>query len=589
MSVEKGVVMKADKKDIGGIFPRNKLLDVPFYQRAYVWGREEWERLLEDLTYMCEREEEYFLGSIILKDSVIEGSNPENFAGRFIIVDGQQRLTTLLILMKVLSLKTSDSRDFNDYFMKRDESSKDPSAQICALRHNHKDGPEFDRIVHLKSLEEIDGDSGIIGAYNFFRESLDDELVDILQIRKLVKYMNFIAVILDADEDEQQIFDTINSLGVKLTTAELLKNYFFNRDNKDQFVSHWESIFEKDEETRKYWDQELVTGRLRRSLIDIFFDSLLQILSESKEFKVSDQDKKSYEKVEKLFHSYRHFIDKYLNKDKARILGEIKTYAKHFADIFDPSACQQAIGKEPGMDRMNVLVFGLKSSTIIPYVLYLRKETDSASTFNEMLGLIESYLMRRLISRESTQNYNRYFGYFIRAEITTPDGLKQRFEANDESTTTLPGIQEIERQFSHETRYTNLHSKVILYLLEAGIRDAGVSTTLLGFDAYSLEHLMPKKWEDKWPPNPGYTEDNRNELIKTIGNHAIITQKLNSSISNSSWKTKLDGKGRYVGLHESASGLLTMKDVLSTDDWTEAAITTRAKTLAEKAKTLWNF
>ncbi len=581
--------MKADKKDIGGIFPRNKLLDVPFYQRAYVWGQEEWERLLEDLTYMCEREEEYFLGSIILKDTVIEGSNPENFAGRFIIVDGQQRLTTILILMKVLSLKTSDSRDFNDYFMKRDESSKDSSEQICALRHNHKDGPDFDRIVHLKSLEEIDGDSGIIEAYNFFKKSLDDELVDILQVRKLVKYMNFIAVILDADEDEQQIFDTINSLGVKLTTAELLKNYFFNRDDREQFVTHWESIFEKDDETRKYWDHELVTGRLRRSLIDIFFDSLLQILSESKEFKVSDQDKKSYEKVEKLFHSYRHFIDKYLNKDKARILREIKTYATHFADIFDPSACQQAIGKEPGMDRMNVLIFGLKSSTIIPYVLYLRKETNSASTFNELLCLIESFLIRRLISRESTKNYNRYFGSLIRAKITTPDDLKQRFEAKDESTTALPGIREIERQFSHETRYTNLYSKGILYLLEAGIRDAGASTTLLGFDAYSLEHLMPKKWEDKWPLNSDFTEDDRNELIKTIGNLAIITQKLNSSISNSDWQTKLDGKGSYVGLQGSASGLLTMKDVLSTDDWTEAAITKRAKTLAEKAKDLWNF
>lgn len=90
---------------------------------------------------------------------------------------------------------------------------------------------------------------------------------------------------MDKDEDEQQIFDSINSLGVNLTTAELLKNYFFGPNTIQEYESKWVSVFEKDNDTKAYWDTEMETGRLRRTMMDIFFDSYFQIFVQDKKYK----------------------------------------------------------------------------------------------------------------------------------------------------------------------------------------------------------------------------------------------------------------------------------------------------------------
>jgi hypothetical protein len=89
---------------------------------------------------------------------------------------------------------------------------------------------------------------------------------------------------------------------VRLTTAELLKNYFFSTADIQLYRDNWEAVFEADSETRAYWDQEVTTGRLKRSLIDLFFDSLLQILVEDSEIEVKEADKKAYDdyKAEKV-------------------------------------------------------------------------------------------------------------------------------------------------------------------------------------------------------------------------------------------------------------------------------------------------
>ena len=314
--------MQADKKEINEIFLKNKLLEIPFYQRSYVWGEPEWERLLEDLRDMCEREEEYFLGSVILKDTTISGDNPNGFAGKFVVVDGQQRLTTLLIMMKVISLLNEDEETFEEYFIKR---KKKGNINALYLKHNHKDRPDFERVLRLESLEALDGNAGVIGAYNYFRTHIDEGLAEIMDLEtKMARFMVFVMITVYENEDEQQIFDTINSLGVRLTTAELLKNYFFSTADIQLYRDNWEAIFESDADTRGYWDQEVTTGRLKRSLIDLFFDSLLQILVEDSEIEVKEADKKAYEKVDRLFQSYRSFIELKHYRDKQFVLDAIK-------------------------------------------------------------------------------------------------------------------------------------------------------------------------------------------------------------------------------------------------------------------------
>ena len=205
--------MKAGEILISGIFNGSRLLEVPFYQRAYVWNEEQWERLLEDLKYVTSTRKQYFMGSIILKSGRILNTW-ERYSECKVIIDGQQRLTTLLIFMKVLCLKNNENRLFERDFILEDES--------VALRHGQNDIDSFKKVVEAQSSDPIDNrepKSQIIEAFNYFCENIDASQFDRTIIRQNVQ---FVCIDLAEDEDEQQVFDTINSLGVRLTTSEKL-------------------------------------------------------------------------------------------------------------------------------------------------------------------------------------------------------------------------------------------------------------------------------------------------------------------------------------------------------------------------------
>ena len=209
--------MDAGKRTINDIFNGNRILEIPFFQRAYVWGTDQWERLLEDMGHVSQSNKPYFLGSVILKQQ------PTNTGDRVgdvrTVIDGQQRLTTLNIFFKVLCLKTNQNSTFERIFKLINND--------IALLHNHNDMDAFNTMLNLNELKDIVGEDNITLAYKYFKDNLDP---DKLNFNNILSKILFVGIDLDENEDEQQIFDTINSLGVKLTTAELLKNYFFNRD-----------------------------------------------------------------------------------------------------------------------------------------------------------------------------------------------------------------------------------------------------------------------------------------------------------------------------------------------------------------------
>lgn len=152
--------------------------------------------------------------------------------------------------------------------------------------------------MDLQKIEELPYKDTITSAYTYFAENLDPFKVDFDVICSKIM---FVGIDLNYDENEQQIFDTINSLGVRLTTAELLKNYFFSRDDLDLYKTHWQDVFERDEDTRSYWGQEIVTGRIKRTFIDLFFYSLLQILVQDSKYAVRAEDKSTFPELNRYF------------------------------------------------------------------------------------------------------------------------------------------------------------------------------------------------------------------------------------------------------------------------------------------------
>lgn len=573
--------MDAHKALITNIFNNSTLVEVPFFQRSYVWKEDLWARLLEDMEFVVKTKKPHFLGSIILK----EGRKPkqgENFADCRTIVDGQQRLTTFLIFMKVLCLKLKQTALFDCQFR--------IMGQMIALRHGRNDIRAFEKIMSLDKAEKIDNPeptSRIIGAFNYFVEHIDESKLDIMTI-----FVNtqFVRIDLDADEDEQQIFDTINSLGVNLTTSELLKNYFFNRETVGEYDKKWADVFEQDADTKIYWDKEIETGRIKRAVIDIFFDSYFQLFIQDKKYNISNEDKLMYSRVDRLAQSYQHFINTYCDGNKNIVLDQMKDYAECFRSNLKPDQCEMSIPKEESIERINVVIFGLKNTTMIPYILYIAKNVQDKTELDKMYGILESYIMRRVVVHASTKNYNNLFTSLILNKVLDSQTLISRLKGNGDATTYCPDDSELKIGFE-SSKLVNLQSKGIIYLIESKIRPDNSSTALLGFNNYSLEHLMPKKWRNNWGSCASEDEEKkRDSILLTLGNLAIIPQALNASIRDAAWNVKKIGKGQNrPGLLLCASGLCTLHNVLQKNIWDESEIENRADWLLTQAKNIWKI
>ena len=569
--------MDAGKRTINDIFNGNRVLEIPFFQRSYVWGQPQWERLLEDMKAISSNNKPYFLGSVILKQQ--ETTTGSRIGDKRTVIDGQQRLTTLNIFFKVLCLKTNENFIFDRSFKLRDNSN--------ALLHNHNDIQAFDEILDLTELKDLKGESNITQAYNYFKDNL---VPNELNLDSILSNVLFVGIDLNQEEDEQQIFDTINSLGVKLTTAELLKNYFFNRDDIEKYNKYWKEVFEKDEETKNYWDREIMAGRLRRTFIDLFFFAYLQIKIQETDFKVKAEDKDAYAKVEHLFESYKNFIRSYLNDDKEAILSEIKEYALLFKKNFNYEILGEELIQDFGIDRINTIIFGLDTTTLIPYTLYILRNISDETTKNELFGIIETYIMRRMITHSNTKNYNQLFtDKLINNRVLSKQEFLDYMRERGDKVNFLPTDEELEKGFNTSI-LINKQSAGILYLIESKIRNEKDSTALLGINKYSLEHLMPKKWRNNWNKlSSKESEINRDRKLLTLGNLTIITQSLNSSIRDSKWEDKLKGKNKKGGLIEYSGGLKTISQFLEYSEWDEKTIEERALFLYEKAKQIWKI
>ncbi len=371
-------------------------------------------------------------------------------------------------------------------------------------------------------------------------------------------------------------------------SLQLLKNYFFKRDEIDNYNKYWKQIFEKDDETKFYWDREITTGRLKRTFIDLFFYSYLQIKVQEFELKVKADDKIDFSRVEHLFESYKRFIRDY-NLDKTEILEEIKKYALLFKANFNFDVVDNQLTAESGIERINAITFGLDTSTLIPYTLYILKNVEDEYKRNELFAFIESYVMRRMVVKATTKNYNQLFtDRLISNKILSKEQFVQYLESRNDKVNYLPNDTELKQGFENSI-LINKQTAGIIYLIESKIRNRHKQATgLLGISKYSLEHLMPKKWLNKWNSvSTKEAKDYRNFKLKTLGNLAIITQSLNASIRDSDWTTKKNGSGNKEGLKHYSGGIETLAPYLDLHEWNETEIKKRSDFLLKKATEIW--
>lgn len=582
--------MKANDLFLLKVFSTHTVFEIPYYQRSYVWEEENWKRFLEDMENISVVDKPYFIGSLILKQKETETGS--KYSDVRVVIDGQQRLTTITIFFKVLSLKRNRPQIFNDFMITISDESDEKE---IAIHHNHIDKEAFNKIVNLTELKDLSVDENgkkienqnrIIQLYNYLYKHLD---MDKISSDKVKKYLHFVVIDLGVEENEQQIFDTINSLGVTLTTSELLKNYLFDEKNEEKYNKFWKPVFEADEEQKKYWDQIVNSGTKKYHLIDLFLYALLMIKVRGEKVSVNTEDKLDYEKVDNLFLSYKNFVEKYLGRNKDELMMAVFEAAKLFKQYFNPSCKAEAVSCEPGFERVNLMMFALDFTVMLPYVLYVKMYAVPEEQ-TKIFDYIETFMMRRTIARLETRGYNGLFNDgLISNKILTAAELKAYVD-KDKDTTYRAARQEDIKNGVQNIVYINRQALGFLYMLESRLRsDKLAATQLYGIGNYSLEHLLPKKWRQFWRiPEDEEIAKQTDYALYTFGNLAIIPGALNTSISNAPWPVKLAGKGNKDGLLKYAKGLITLDEYLNLPEWNLDTIRNRAEKLYKQVLSTWS-
>lgn len=568
--------MDAGSRSINDILNGSRLLEIPFFQRSYVWQRPLWERFLESMREVSNTSETYFLGTLILKQA--STSSSQGIGDIRIVIDGQQRLTTLLLFLKILCTKTNRIDEFNRIAKVRGHLS---------MRHNFFDRDCFEEIILQNELATVNYNTRLAEAYKFFLEKINPSEFDLY---KILDHIVFVGIDLLPNEKEQVIFDTINSLGVGLTTGELLKNHIFSEATIDKYKTIWEPVFENDEDTINYWNNKTTLGRLQRINLETFLYAYLHIKINDPVLNLSASDKSKFRSADDLFNQYKLYIH-LSNVDLIDLAQDLTQYAQLYRQFINSSILDEELPREWSIERLNAIIFGLDTTTMIPYVLYVLKNQPDLSEIKNISKVLEAYIMRRIICKSGNDNYSDLFSLNLISNqiLTSTDLIDYLLRKQGDSSLAMPNDDDLHSGFM-ESVLTNPRAKGVLYLLESIIRDEYQSTSLKSLNSYSLEHLLPKKWEPSvWPLTTGFEVEDRNQRLKTLGNLSILPIKLNSSISNKSWETKKNGNAQRKGLLHYAGGIETLVRWLSSPIWDENKINERAEWLFNYASRVWQF
>ncbi len=592
--------MKADSLSVRQLFAQDRRYLVPLFQRPYVWGKEgQWQPLWDDLTKVAERRNDgrpakpHFLGAVVLDQL---RTSIASFDTRQII-DGQQRLTTLQILLAALrdlahQLGSSDlERAFERLLRNDDPLNKDPDATFKVWPTN-VDREQFRAVITASSPDVVEalcdapanGQAGarLPQAYLFFyraaREWLGEgsleERLERLQILLRTLYESFQMVVIDLDESDnaQVIFESLNARGTPLLPADLVKNYLFHmaEDRGQDIEALYEKYWKPFDVERNFWRVEVRQGRLRRPRLDVLLQHYLTL--------------KTGEEVptDRLYNTFKESAGK--QPDAASELQALRDYSLIYRRFYE----QEPESREGiFFERLDIM----ETTTVVPVLLELFKADReiAKSEIRKILVDLESFLVRRMVCQLTTKAYNRLFLDLLTA--LRRDGFSSEstrtFLAQQESESTRwPSDSEFQEAWLSLTAYRILQRRRLRMLLEAiEAHLHNEKTERLHFQKkLTIEHLMPQSWSSNWLL-PGVEDEKeersrRNSLLHTMGNLTLLTKGLNPAVSNGAWPRK-----RTEILKHSALNL--NRSLSDFEKWDEDAIVRRGKALFRVARKIW--
>jgi hypothetical protein len=619
--------MNANAVPLLQIFEKKLRLEVPLFQRQYVWSREnQWEPLWEDISRKFTEHLEgrkdapvHFLGAMVLDQK----QTPTTHVEKRQVIDGQQRLTTLQIFVSAFRDFCREKEcvalaDECESFTLNKGLMASPDTERFKVWPTQLDRHPFSNVIlsgSRKALEvkhplswrkyarKPDPRPRIIEAYLFFYQQLtefflgsDPELPIAAEIplatrledcfQSLKNALQVVVIDLDQGDDAQVIFETLNARGEPLLPADLLRNYIFLRaaranESPEALYERYWSRFDD-----QFWRDEVKQGRLYRPRSDLY---LQHYLASRQGVEIP---------IKHLFVEYKFWISK--ERPFTTVQDEVAALARqgdHFRRMIAPSKSDILFPLMTFLDQFDV-------RTAYPMLLALLDAELPDSEWDQTSTVLESYLLRRAVCGLTTKNYNRIFLGLTRAlrnQGTSAERVRAQLAALNGESTVWPDDEAFEEAWHTRHAYQTLQNPKIVHLLRR-LSDTYLTAkheqiTIEG--ALTVEHILPQDWLDHWPLPDGskgltmqefWTADPddsraqatrlRNAALQTLGNLTIVTQPLNSSVRNAAWEIK---KPALL-----TGSLLPINQQLhSADHWDEQAIVLRSKGLFERALKIW--
>ena len=592
--------MQPIKHTLAGLFEGKQVYVVPSYQRLYVWNREDqWEPLWSDVVEIAntlisdalskdstdidqdlvEKMEAHFLGAVVLK---ISGPTPD-LARQLRVIDGQQRLTTLQLLIAAAIRELEHAEFLNSADRLRElttNSSRSASSDNVSYKirhHRHRRGHDYERfndVMHAalnqETADDIDGPMsecyrfycGAIRAWLLEQGAHVGAAISALTTTLIFK-LNLVGIYLDTHEKEHVIFETLNARGEPLTEWDKIKNYLLYKADTDPSLDQ-ESFFEDylDRFDNPWW-RTFVGRGAQRARTDIFADYWLESLTSSSVA------------VRRVFREFQKHVDRDDHKLVSVMQDMVKDacYFERFEEIDLGNKSREAVFHRRRLD--------LALGAIWPLLLQLQRTDATQSERERWLALLESYFVRRMIAGYQARSYDRV-ALELLDELITASG--DETDVTDALTTHLLNYSEAGTEWPTDaqvkqavlTRQLPQYARrLVLSAIEqhlitdrAGAPDLSTSV--------QVEHIMPRGWRGAWP-DPDSVED-REQAIETLGNLTLLNGPLNASISNASWNVKRSAIQKSDNLFlnrrllEQPPGEWTEDDIRSRGEWMHGII-----------------
>ena len=621
--------MDVHKAFLLSIFDAKQRLEVPLFQRQYVWNEEDqWQPLWDDIVRKfsgaldpdsTENGPHHFFGAMVLDQK-------QTSTGHVVvrqIIDGQQRLTTLQLFIAAY-------RDFCreqgcdalatecEKFLLNTGMMADPDVDRFKIWPTQLDRPQFSDVITAGSRKILleryplhrkpyarkpDPRPRMVEAYLFFFAQLkqfflgedgDYPLAAEFPISErtdqcfqtLRSALMVVVIDLHKDDDPQVIFETLNARGEPLLPADLLRNYIFFRatraglDIENTYDKYWSRF---DEE---FWRREVKQGRLSRPRSDLFMQHFL----------ASRQGRDI--PIKHLYIEYRHWLEG--SKPFPDITAELMALARqgdHFRRIIAPDSDDLIHGLSSFLEAFDI-------RTAYPLLLALMDEDPSEDEWLAIARILESYLVRRAVCNLGTKNYNRIFLALtrnLRQMGFSSGNLKSLLRGQTGESGIWPEDEVFRESWLHKPLYGPLNSPKLIHIFgRLNETFMGTKSEILIFgEQPSVEHIMPRNWEKTWPLADGTEgmdfmelfdaeEGNpraiatriRDDALQTLGNLTILSNGLNSAQSNLPW----DQKRPKLMTH---SLLPINQQLQNTEIWNEDAILKRGDELFTRALGVW--